>query len=239
MQHNEATPSANIKEAQASNKSTPSSKRKPTPNKSKSGNEKPVSRIRRKRRTASFTRRLWNGTEDKAIVELVKNYGTKRWSLIAKKLEEEFHISGRSGKQCRERWHNHLDPDVKKIPISDEEERKIFLAQREHGNKWAEIAKILPGRPDNVVKNHFYSTLRRQLRKVIKSVQGESAKCPNRVSIEFMREIMKTNGVPYTVLDNENVKELLDYVDSNPEKAKLIDEDNQVPRTRKSTKYSL
>ncbi len=50
-----------------------------------------------------FTRRLWNDSEDEAIAALVVKYGTKKWTLISRKLQEEFGISGRSGKQCRER----------------------------------------------------------------------------------------------------------------------------------------
>ncbi len=141
------------------------------------------------------------------------------------------------------RWHNHLDPGVTKAPIGPEEERQIFQAQRVYGNKWAEIAKLLPGRPDNVVKNHFYSTLRRQLRKVLRSVKGEDAKCPNEVSVGYMHSLMKENNVPYSSLDNENVRELIVHLDSHPESAAtataLVEETKDRPRSHDQSGYSL
>ncbi|CDW79741.1 myb-like dna-binding domain containing protein [Stylonychia lemnae] len=90
--------------------------------------------------------------EDEAIEQLVDKYGTKRWTFIAQKLKDEFSIGGRTGKQCRERWHNHLDPEIKKDPITPEEERLIFESHKMYGNKWADIAKLMPGRSDNTRK---------------------------------------------------------------------------------------
>lgn len=52
--------------------------------------------------------RVWTPEEDDAIRHLVAKYGTKTWSIIAEQIVKEFGIEGRTGKQCRERWHNHL-----------------------------------------------------------------------------------------------------------------------------------
>ena len=111
-------------------------------------------------------RKHWMKEEDNAIVELVREYGTKDWTLISKMIKQKYGINKRSAKQCRERWHNHLDPNIKKDPLCIEEEKRLFELHKIYGNKWAQIANEMEGRTDNTIKNHFYSTLRRQLRKI-------------------------------------------------------------------------
>lgn len=81
------------------------------------------------------------------------------------------------------------------------------------GNKWADIAKVLPGRTDNIVKNYFYSTLRRELRKLLRKIYGDQGAEPKEVSVPYIQELFKEHKLNYNELDNENVRGLIEHLD--------------------------
>eukprot|EP01017_Pseudomicrothorax_dubius_P041507 TRINITY_DN6649_c0_g1_i2.p1 TRINITY_DN6649_c0_g1~~TRINITY_DN6649_c0_g1_i2.p1 ORF type:complete len:436 (-),score=96.87 TRINITY_DN6649_c0_g1_i2:88-1395(-) len=101
-------------------------------------------------------RKPWTKEEDAKLVALVEEFGNN-WSAIAQRLEE------RSGKQVRERFLNTLDPNISHRAWDESEDLTILQLFYKIGPKWAEIAKHLNGRPENMVKNRFYSHIRKDL----------------------------------------------------------------------------
>ncbi|TDH73818.1 hypothetical protein CCR75_008366 [Bremia lactucae] len=92
----------------------------------------------------------WSFEEDQ-VLEYLVTQGCNNWGQIAER------IPGRTPKQCRERWKNHLDPAINKGPYTEEEDSVILTAQARLGNKWSQIAQLLKGRTEDSVKIRWKS----------------------------------------------------------------------------------
>ncbi|KAH9610965.1 hypothetical protein KSS87_006056, partial [Heliosperma pusillum] len=102
----------------------------------------------------------WTEQEDVQLACFVGLFGDRRWDFIAK-------VSGlkRTGKSCRLRWVNYLHPGLKRGKMTPLEEKLIVELHSQWGNRWSRIARRLPGRTDNEIKNYWRTHMRKQAQK--------------------------------------------------------------------------
>ncbi|CAH8253587.1 unnamed protein product [Arabidopsis lyrata] len=137
----------------------------------------------------------WTLEEDTLLTNYISHNGEGRWNLLAKS-------SGlkRTGKSCRLRWLNYLKPDIKRGNLTPQEQLVILELHSKWGNRWSKIAKYLPGRTDNDIKNYWRTRVQKQARQL--NIDSNSHK--------FL-EVVRSFWVPrliHEIKDNSNTNSI-------------------------------
>ena len=122
---------------------------------------------------ATQVKGAWSPAEDELLLRAIEGHGTRKWSVLAA------HLPGRTDRQCRERWHNQLNPDISKLPWTAAEDKVILRSYARCGARWADIAQALPGRTDNAVKNRWNCSMRRKIEQFVSDEAAQGATAPD------------------------------------------------------------
>eukprot|EP01129_Flabellula_baltica_P005553 TRINITY_DN2021_c0_g1_i1.p1 TRINITY_DN2021_c0_g1~~TRINITY_DN2021_c0_g1_i1.p1 ORF type:complete len:270 (+),score=50.38 TRINITY_DN2021_c0_g1_i1:596-1405(+) len=144
------------------------------------------------------------------------------------------------------RWKNHLDPSLKKGDWEPHEDELILKTQAAIGNKWAQIARLLPGRSDNAVKNRYYSTLTRKMKE--KNNKKEKKQKEKKTNLQESAPVVSPVDAFPAVLPNSGVVPLVEYHHSRPHlheiepiggRLKLEKDDSPVVKQESSVKEEV
>lgn len=114
--------------------------------------------------SAGYRKNVWSAEDDAILLGQVNSIGPMNWNHMAS------FFPGRTAKQCRERWHNHLTNGIKKGDWRSDEDRTLLMSHSRLGNQWTKISKSLPSRSAGDVKNRYYTLVRERKRGSVKKI---------------------------------------------------------------------
>jgi len=149
------------------------------------------------------TKGQWTVSEDEMLKIAIAKLGARKWTRVSAL------VAGRSSKQCRERWHNHLDPDIDKSEFTACEESIVRTQYHLMGPRWSEMSRLLTGRTDGSIKNLFNSRIRRDLpTDAFRSPDAADGKKQSRVATpctKYCKRRLNTERVTFD-FDNDSTK---------------------------------
>jgi len=148
---------------------------------------------RYKRIRPGLVKGIWSVEEDITLMDLIKRFG-KNWSQIAK------YMPSRNGKQIRDRYLNILDPSINKDKFTKEEDNKLIQLYSRFGTSWSKIVEYFPGRTCDMIKNRFYSSLRKKI---------------NYLDIKQLKSLQIENMSSYNSNNSTNINNNIYFLDKN------------------------
>ncbi|XP_054811362.1 transcription factor MYB59 [Prosopis cineraria] len=143
----------------------------------------------------------WTEQEDIKLVSFVGLFGDRRWDFIAK-------VSGlhRTGKSCRLRWVNYLHPGLKRGKMTPQEERLVVELHSKWGNRWSRIARKLPGRTDNEIKNYWRTHMRKKAQEKKRAAATLSPSSPESSKSSTGEESFNDSGGPNDMVSSTGIQ---------------------------------
>ncbi|CAN4079501.1 unnamed protein product [Withania somnifera] len=152
----------------------------------------------------------WTPEEDKLLSEYVNLHGEGRWSSVARSAG-----LNRTGKSCRLRWVNYLRPGLKRGHITPQEEGIIIELHALWGNKWSTIARYLPGRTDNEIKNYWRTHFKKKEKTCGKQEKKKIARQRNQQQQNCTTNEKKSPQAEEVIMKSEDNNMFTNYYHEN------------------------
>ena len=181
-----------------------------------------------KQKGKNSVRQMWSHDEDQALLDIIKGHCRQKWNIVADELKKRLSGTTKTGKQCRERFRNYLDPNITRREWTKSDKIVFLVLHKQYGNHWGQITKYYIGRSDISLKNLFYSYIRRALKNIKNGIIPPSIITKPKKFFElcYIIDVINTKYLP--VLEDSAIN----YMEENHEKILLnLIKEKQVTRT--------